>query len=51
MREESINRINEMKIENISINDEIFLENSNEKYDIIYSLTAFHHIVDVVSRA
>ena len=28
MREESINRINEMKIENISINDEIFLENS-----------------------
>jgi hypothetical protein len=47
MREESINRINEMKIENISINDEIFLENSNGKYDIIYSLTAFHHIVDV----
>lgn len=47
MREESINRINEMKIENISINDEIFLENSNEKYDIIYSLTAFHHIVDI----
>ena len=47
MREESLKRINEMKIKNISINDENFLENSNEKYDIIYSLTAFHHIVDV----
>lgn len=47
MREESLKRINEMKIENISINDEKFLENSIGKYDIIYSLTVFHHIVDV----
>ena len=47
MRDESLKRINEMKIENISINDENFLDNSNEKYDVIYSLTAFHHIVDV----
>ena len=47
MIDESLKRINEMKIENISINDENFLKNSNEKYDIIYSLTAFHHIVDV----
>lgn len=47
MREESLKRINEMKIENISINDEKFLENSDKKYDFIYSLTAFHHIVDV----
>ena len=31
MREESLKRINEMKIKNISINDENFLENSNEK--------------------
>lgn len=47
MREESLKRINEMKIENISINDEKFLENSDKKYDFIYSLTSFHHIVDV----
>lgn len=47
MREESLKRINEMKIENISINDEKFLENLDKKYDFIYSLTAFHHIVDV----
>lgn len=50
MREESLKRINEMKIENISINDEKFLENLDKKYDFIYSLTAFHHIVDVYAE-
>lgn len=47
MREVAVARIDEMGIDTISVHDERFPETTERTYDVIYSLTAFHHIRDV----
>lgn len=47
MRKESQKRFSQIGIENISVYDESFIKTTGEKYDLIYSMLAFHHIVDV----
>ena len=50
MREETDNRLEQLEIENVKVYDENYLEATLKKYDFIYSLTAFHHIVDIESE-
>ena len=47
MRKEFSKHKEELGIDNIEVYDEGFWETSDNKYDFIYSLSAFHHIVDV----
>lgn len=47
MRKESQKRFSQIGIENISVHDESFIKTTGGKYDLIYSMLAFHHIVDV----
>lgn len=50
MREQTDKRLEQLEIENVKVYDENYLETTSKKYDFIYSLTAFHHIVDIESE-
>ena len=47
MREEFLQNKEKYSAENIFIYGEEYLDSTDEKYDLIYSHKAFHHIVDV----
>lgn len=47
MREAFLVNKEKFSADNIDIYDESFFDNATEKYDLIYSHKAFHHIVDV----
>ena len=47
MREECLRNKEKFSADNIFVCDESFLENTTEKYNLIYSHKAFHHIVAV----